>query len=302
MEAIMNQSPISVVIHTKNAAKTINQTLKSVSWAAEIIVLDMHSTDRTIEIAQKHTRKIHTVKDYGFADPARNQGAKFASHDWIFSVDADEEVPSTLADKLVQLTQDNIDVWQIPRKNIIFSRWVKHSGWWPDYQTRFYRKGKIKWVGKMHEDPQIIGKSAQLPDSVKYALVHHNYQSITQYIDRLNRYTTIKANESSENIDNFPQASMQAFTQEFNRKYFLLEGHKDGDVGLYLAMLQSLYQMVVILKQWENQGFTKHPVHFDQIHRDLVNDLAYWQADKKISQSNSLLPRWYWKLRRKLRA
>src|SRR4051812_46907339 len=113
---------ISVVINTLNEEKTIEQALKSVQWADEILVCDMESDDSTKELAKKLGAKILTHKRLPFVEPARNFAISKASYDWILIIDPDEEVPSSLAKKLQEIASNNgvTTFVEIPRKNIIF--------------------------------------------------------------------------------------------------------------------------------------------------------------------------------------
>src|SRR6266498_5902614 len=139
----MNQSnKISVVVTVFNGEKTLNACLESVKWADEIIVVDDGSTDGTISIAKKHTDKIYHHKSQGFVEPARNFAISKTTGDWILVLDADEQVPQSLAEKLQELAgQSETECVNLPRKNIIFNKWIQHTGWWPDYNIRFFKKG-----------------------------------------------------------------------------------------------------------------------------------------------------------------
>jgi glycosyltransferase involved in cell wall biosynthesis len=171
--------PISVIIHTKNADGTLTQCLNSVLWSNNIVIIDMHSTDKTITIAKKYTEDIFLVDDVGFADPARNFGLSKAKNPWILVLDADEEAPNNFEEKLIRLMEKKHKAWFIPRKNIIFNKWVRYTNWWPDYQLRFFPKGSVRWSDKVHTLPTASIEIDYLEPTEANAIIHHNYSSVT---------------------------------------------------------------------------------------------------------------------------
>ena len=131
---------ISVVINTFNEEKNIKGCLESVKWVDEIVVVDMYSDDRTVQIVQDYTDKIFMHKRVGHVEPARNFAISKATGDWVLVLDADERVPRSLATKLKQIVRENphgVSAVSFPRKNVFFNKWIRHTGWWPDYKRRF---------------------------------------------------------------------------------------------------------------------------------------------------------------------
>ena len=124
---------ISVIVHTYNEEKNIDRCLNALSWADEIVMIDMGSKDKTIQEAQKYNTTIYQHPYTHFVEPARNFGISKAKYEWVLIVDADEEIPKTLSRFLQKASNENIfDYYRIPRKNIIFGKWIKHTGWWPE--------------------------------------------------------------------------------------------------------------------------------------------------------------------------
>ncbi len=143
---------LSVVICTFNSEEKIAACLKSVAFADEIVVVDDGSSDETLDIVGKYTKKIFHHKSVGYVEPVRNFALEKATNEWILLLDADETVPDALAKKIIELLptlDESIVALFVPRKNIIFQKWVQHAGWWPDQQVRIFRKGKVVWQNKI---------------------------------------------------------------------------------------------------------------------------------------------------------
>lgn len=302
--------PLSVIIHTKNAADTIVRALKSVTFADEIVIIDMESSDETVALARDYTDKIFTHADEGYADPARNFGLSKATYPWILVVDADEEVSDGLRGFVQSVLSDQVgddfkaDVYAIPRQNFIFGQWMEHSGWWPDFQIRFFKNGHVKWERGVHRQPSIEGKSLVLPATEQYSMRHYNYSSVEDYIARLNRYTSLTAEEHSQEVQaEFSGKHMiDTFSQEFDRRFFAEKGYLDGTHGISLALLQSMYQLVTQLKIWQSKGFPAHTNEEEMLEalQNWHNSLKYWVANYRVEHSTGLAKIW-WKLRRKFK-
>jgi len=248
-------SKISVVINTLNEEENLPRAMKSVkSFADEIVVVDMESIDKTRGIAKKHGAKVFSHKRMGYVEPARNFAISKSTGDWIFILDADEEIPSSLASKLKKLIKDSkVDYYGIPRKNLIFGKWMKHSRWWPDYNIRFFKKGAVTWENEIHSIPITMGTGDDLFAKEKYAIIHHHYQSIEQFVERMNTYTSVQAKEKKNDGYKFDWKDLIGKpVSEFNSRYFAGFGYKDGVHGLGVAGLQAFSELVLYLKLWSH--------------------------------------------------
>lgn len=268
---------ISAVINTLNEEKNIERCLKALTWVDEIVVCDDGSVDKTLEIAKKFGAKIYHHNSTGFVEAARNFAARLAQGDWILVVDADEEIPEKLAKKLTEFVKsaNPPDCVAVPRKNIIFGKWIQHSGWWPDYQIRFFKKGKVKWTGKIHEDPKTDGIGCSLIPNEDLAIIHYNYQTISQFINRMNRYTDIEAKELVASgykfnwLDLFKKPSA-----EFYSRFFAQKGYLDGLHGFILASLQSTSFFVTYIKVWEAQGAKEQEIELKEFKKEVFSQLS----------------------------
>lgn len=290
---------LSVIINTLNEEKNIERAIRSVKWADEIIVCDMHSDDQTQTLAKNLGAKIYLHKRVGFVEPARNFAISKASNAWVLILDADEEIPSALKER-IQFIIDNSasDYVEIPRKNMIFNKWVQASMWWPDYNIRLFKKGKVQWGDKIHRPPQTYGKGEELEAKEELAIIHYHYISISQFMERMNRYTAIQAEELVKEEYIFKwQDLITKPLNEFLGRYFANKGYKDGLHGLVLCILQAISFFIMYLKVWEIQKFTQTDVNIKLL-KSLKNDsgqeLDYWF--KYISYSSNPVKRMVQKL------
>lgn len=298
---------ISVVIIVKNEETKIEDCLKSVKWADEIVVVDDGSTDNTVQISKKYTNKVYPHKSAGYVEPARNFAISKASGDWILVLDADERIPESLATQLREISDTKIQAIgvDIPRKNIIFGKWIEHSGWWPDYQMRFFKRGSVSWSDEIHRQPVLNGERVQLDAKPELSIHHLNYKSVYEFIDKLNRYTEVEAREfiKLNKSFNWIEIITKPFS-EFLSRFFARGGYKDGLHGLVLAILQAISMFVVSIKVWELKNFEEIPLNellretekeAHKMHRDIL----FWFTHKKISEIKNPLKKNAYRLLRK---
>ncbi len=274
---------ITAIINTLNEERNIARALASVKWADEVIVCDMHSEDQTAVIAKRLGATVIFHKPMGYVEPARNFAISKASHEWVLIVDADEEIPATLAERLQELAKEENSVIthvEIPRKNIIFGSWIKGSMWWPDFNIRFFRKNAVTWTNAIHHKPKVEGQGLSLLADEKLAIVHYHYDTVSQFITRMNRYTDIQAKELIKDEYHFKwQDLLQKPLSEFLSRYFANQGYKDGLHGLTLALLQAFSFVVVYAKTWETQGFQPQTISLKELDAQSVKsgkEIDYW--------------------------
>jgi len=310
---------ITAIIHTKNSAETLSRALQSVAWTDETLVVDMGSTDDTLKIAKSFGTTILPVKDFGYVEPARNLALKQVKTDWILILDSDEEIPSSLATKLKALAGGDAtaEAYNLPRKNIVFGDWLAVAGWWPDYQLRFFRRGTVNWPATIHSTPKVDGSVDFLSPQEEFAITHYNYPTVSSYLERLDRYTTHEVSsrdstsreaQSANSKHSFSTESLlKAWSNELFHRFFQQGGQNGHLRGAGIAMLQSMYELVVVLKQWEAAGFpeaksssaTTSQVS-ERFWRDFQKDLNYWLADWHVERSAGLA-KVVWQLRRKFK-
>lgn len=286
---------LSVVINTKNAAATLKSCLQSVKRLAdEIIVMDMNSQDKTVQIAKQFGARVFTHPDAGFVEPARNAAVKKAKGKWILILDSDEEIPPTLAKYIRQtlITNPNTDAYFLPRQNIIFGKWVK-SGWWPDPVLRLFRAGHAHWQDTIHSVPEVSGTSVWVPAQERYAIIHQHYQTIDQFIDRAQRYGRVVTQQAGKTALHDPVPDM---FDELFRRYYAWDGQKDGQHGYFLSLLQAWTALLPTLYAWEDAGFPKKKVgtqSLAQLLAQAAKDARYWELHGQWQGATGWTKLWY---------
>jgi glycosyltransferase involved in cell wall biosynthesis len=269
---------LSVVIITYNEEANIGRTLASVqslvaNGKGEIIVVDSGSSDRTVEVAKSYGAEVFVEDWKGYA-AQKNSAIDKANGDWILSLDADEEVDSELSEELGR-SGDNLPTaagewcltmrqsgnleylkgapiaFLIRRKNYFLGRWMKRGGFWPDPKLRLLRRGAGRFEDRaVHEDIRVNGSTKLIP---RGALVHHSYPTLSDYIEHMNRYSSLgaemvlakgKVRFSFINIFLRP-----LFTFIYN--YFFRLGFLDGREGLLLHLYHAEYVSWKYAKAWE---------------------------------------------------
>jgi glycosyltransferase involved in cell wall biosynthesis len=244
-----SMSEISVIVITYNEQKNIRKCLSSIDWADEIVVVDSGSTDDTKRIASEFTRKVLDIKWEGFGmakDFARDQ----ATCQWILSLDADEVVTEDLKEEIQRViaSPEAVNGYHIPRRSNFLGRWIEHGGWYPDYVLRLFRKDKARFThSAVHERVEVDGEKGHLNN----ALMHHTDPNFDHYLGKLNRYTSLAAEELFKkgkrakvwDVIFRPLAV-------FLKMYLAKRGFLDGFLGFILAVSSAFHVFSKYVKLW----------------------------------------------------
>ncbi|MBN1383309.1 MAG: glycosyltransferase family 2 protein [Elusimicrobia bacterium] len=249
---------LSAVLIVRNEEENIKQCLESIKWADDIILIDQKSTDRTVELARAYTDKIFITEPKGICNPDRVFGIQKAKNDWILILEADERVAPELKNEIQSVITENNSAeagYYLPVKSFFCGRWIKHCGWYPGYILRLFRKGKVSFPAGLHTFGQAEGKCGYL----KNALLHYSYPTISHYFPKFNRYTTQWAREEYKkgiriSGKNFIFNFLIRPLYWFFRKYFLLQGYRDGFRGFFISFSSALTVFVSYAKLWELQN------------------------------------------------
>jgi glycosyltransferase involved in cell wall biosynthesis len=252
---------ISVVINTLNEEKNLPNALRSVrTWADEIIVVDMHSEDRTIEIAREYGAKVYFHDRIAAFDGARAFAVSQATGEWVFLLDADEMIPQPLSEKLMQIaSEDTADVVIISWLNYLLGGPLWHTGWGPhqDRHPRFFKKDRIDLNPRIHGfiHPAQGARVLTLPYQDNLAVHHFNYLDSAHFLEKLNRYTTIEAQQAFERTEYASCAkAMFKTAAEFANRYIRKRGYRDGWRGFYLSGFMAMYKFAKYAKLHERHA------------------------------------------------
>ncbi len=228
--------PISATLITYNEEHNIAEALQSLAWADEIVVVDSGSSDATLEICRKFTDRVFHRDWTGYVDQ-KNFAAEQASHDWIFSLDADERSSPELGIEIQELASKGFHKpgYRIPRTAYFMGRWIRHGDWYPDYQLRLFDRKRGKWEGgRVHESV----KTSEKPDFLRGEIYHFTYRSLSDYLKRLEIYSNLAA------FDYMQQGNSATLFKlicnpaaAFIKGYLVKRGFLDGTTGFAIAVM-----------------------------------------------------------------
>ena len=227
---------ISVYIIAFNEAEKVRATIESAKWADEIILVDSWSTDDTAEIAQSMGAKVVQVDFKGFGD-LRNKALDACSHEWIFSLDADERCTSEVAAEIRKITSsaDSQDVYWTPRRNFFMGRWIKHSGWYPNYrQPQLFRKGSMHYDQKPVHEGYVLNSDKPI-GHMQNAIWQFPFKNMAEVMHKANRYSSLGAEKIKHKKITMWSALVHA-KWAFWKHYLFKLGFLDGWAGFVIAL------------------------------------------------------------------
>lgn len=270
---------VSAVLITHNEEHNLRDALESVRWADEIIVVDSFSTDRSVEIAREYTDKVYQRPWPGYVDQ-KNFAVSKAQHEWIFSIDADERVSDLLKREIEEWrkSETTFSGYFIPRKSFFLGRWIKHTSWYPDEKLRLFHRDRGRWAGgRVHESVYIADRTGRFEGE----LLHYSYRRVADYLQRLELYSTLAAQdyyERGKNIGFFTLTLNPFFT--FIKNYIIKQGFRDGFPGLVISILASISAFFKYAKLWElHHSFQPSTVPEDRrLHILFIDTEKVWRG------------------------
>ncbi len=242
-------TPVSVTIITKNEQQNIERCLESVQWADEIVVFDNHSTDNTREICQKLGCRIIETEWLGFG-PVKRLAVDAASNDWIFSIDADEQVSDQLKARILNIMKNpQLNGYRIKRVSYYLGKQIRHCGWDRDYQLRMFNRKFGNFNEKLvHESVNIAGKVGRIEES----LYHYTYPTIQSHIEKMTRYSKLGTDQLTEKgkSSSIFMALLRGLAK-FLKMYLLQRGFLDGKIGFVLCYNSAFGVYLKYLQLWE---------------------------------------------------
>mgnify|MGYP000900495665 FL=1 len=229
-------SKISVYIIAYNEAQKVAATIESVRWADEVIVVDSWSTDGTPDIAAKLGARVVQVEFKGFGD-LRNRAIEACTHEWIFSLDADERCTPAVERELRAVTQsaDALDAYWMPRRNYFMGRWIRYSGWYPNYrQPQLFRKGRMAYDNKPVHEGYVLQSDKPI-GHLQNAIWQFPFKNMAEVMHKANRYSTLGAEKIKDKRITMGSALGHGIWA-FVKHYIFKRGFLDGWPGFVIAV------------------------------------------------------------------
>lgn len=245
----MSKPRLSAIVIAKNEARNIQACLDSLAFCDERLVVDGGSDDATAALAEANGARVTVAKEWRGFGPQKNLGLSLASGDWVLSIDADERVSDKLAAEIRNaIDLDHADGYEMPRLSTFCGRTMRHSGWYPDYVLRLFRRGKARFSDDLvHERVICEGRVARLSEP----LTHHPVERLEDSLARMDRYSTARAEMivNSGRRVSFLTGILRGWWT-FIQTYFIRLGFLDGREGFLLAVANAEGTYYRYMKAW----------------------------------------------------
>lgn len=253
---------VSAIINTRNEDQHLPDCLRSLKGVTEIVVVDMHSEDRTRDIAEEFGCRVFLHEQMGYVEPARNFAISQARSEWVLVVDADERVsPGLLQWMEATLEKTSAAAFRLPRRNHYGTEWLRHCGWFPDAQLRLFRRDLAKYSNRIHRAPTIDGRIEDLPADSDAYLTHQCFETLESRFDKDNHYSSIAAAALASEGRTVGACGILGRTiGAVARAYFLQSGWRGGSMGAVLALGRGVETYSKYAKLWEanKRSLAKH--------------------------------------------
>ena len=242
---------LSVILITRNEEANLADCLASLEGIAQqIVVVDTNSSDRTLDIAKSYGAVIAQPQDWPGFGPQKNRALDLATGEWVLSLDADERLTPALKSEIVTAIHDSahVDCFAIPRLSWYCGRFIRHSGWNPDYVDRLFKRGSARFSDDLvHERLLPSGQVAKLENP----MLHYSFMNYSQVLQKIDRYSTASAEQAfAQGKTSTPLKAVLHGAWSFFRTYFLRAGFLDGPQGFTLAMSNAQGTYYRYVKLW----------------------------------------------------
>jgi glycosyltransferase involved in cell wall biosynthesis len=231
---------LSATLITYNEQRDLPQALTSLAGLAdEIVVVDSGSTDRTCELARQAGARVIARPFNGF-DAQKNFAAEQAAHEWVLSLDADEAISPELRASLLAWKQAVPDAaaYQVGRRTNYLGEWIRHSGWYPEYHVRLYRRDRARFAGRLHESVRVDGATGRLAGD----LLHYTVRTLEEHYAKLEVFTTLAAEDLfARGRRSWRMGMYFAAPWAFLNRVLLRRGFLDGYRGVLIAWTSAVY-------------------------------------------------------------
>ena len=242
---------LSVILITRNEEANLADCLASLEGIAQqVVVVDTNSSDRTLDIAKSYGAVIAQPQDWPGFGPQKNRALDLATGEWVLSLDADERLTPALKSEIVTAIHHSahVDCFAIPRLSWYCGRFIRHSGWNPDYVDRLFKRGSARFSDDLvHERLIPSGQVAKLENP----MLHYSFMNYSQVLQKIDRYSTASAEQAfAKGKTSTPLKAVLHGVWSFFRTYFLQAGFLDGPQGFTLAMSNAQGTYYRYIKLW----------------------------------------------------
>jgi len=243
---------ISAALITLNPGAVLERCLASLDFVDEIVVLDQGSSDETLAICARHGAMVHQQAEWLGFGRMKNAAVDLCRNRWILSIDADEQVTPELRQAILDLPEQPPQAaFAVNRLTNFLGHWIRHCGWYPDWVVRLFDRERARFNERAVHEAVEPASAAAATDRLNGLLLHYSYETMEQYLEKLNRYTTLAAEEAV--ADGRRAGLLTALLRgkfTFLRMYFLKGGILDGGHGLVLCLCSAFYVMTKYVKIW----------------------------------------------------
>jgi glycosyltransferase involved in cell wall biosynthesis len=263
---------VTAVILTLNEAEHIQASIESLQWADRVVVFDSFSQDGTVKLAQEAGAEVIQNQFHNYAQQ-RNAALDALHTGWVFFVDADERGTPEVADEIRQVVKQRPERgWYVPRHNYIFGKLTRGAGWYPDYQLRLFKHGRVRYLRPVHEIAEVDGGIGYLQNPI----IHHNYRDRDHFRAKQGAYTSYDASIlKEEGIRPRPHNFVLQPWRQFWWRFVTLNGYRDGWHGLRLSLYMAYYEWVKyrkLARYWRLQGNEGDSTEVDAVIPGSVTD------------------------------
>ena len=242
---------LSVILITRNEEANLEDCLTSLGGIAQqIVVVDTNSSDRTLEIARSHGAVIAQPSDWPGFGPQKNRALDMATGDWVLSLDADERLTPALRSEILTATHHSAhtDCFAIPRLSWYCGRFIRHSGWTPDYVDRLFRRGTARFSDDLVHERLIPSRTVA---RLENPMLHYSFMNYSQVLQKLDRYSTASAEQAfAKGKTSSPLKAILHGAWAFIRTYIIRAGFLDGGQGFALAISNAQGTYYRYIKLW----------------------------------------------------
>ncbi|MBC8509831.1 MAG: glycosyltransferase family 2 protein [Anaerolineales bacterium] len=247
----MDRPPISILLPTYNCESIVRDTLESVKWADEILVVDSYSTDETLDICREYGARI-IQHEYIQSAKQKNWAVPQCKYEWVLQMDTDEILEEGAREEIIRAIQnapEEVEAFRMARKNHVLGKWVRYAGIYPDWETRLFRRDKGRWFDReVHSNICVPGKVGVLDTHI----LHYGMPNITKQLRNLDRYTRYEADElrKQKRCFHWYDLLLRPLLIFFYR-YLCLQGFRAGWRGFIVCVYLAVYQFFSYAKLWE---------------------------------------------------